>query len=418
MADRCDVVIIGGGMVGLTAACALGDSDLRVIVLEANPIETRWPEADIGLRVSAITHASRNIFDSVGAWPGMVERRVTPYGEMRVWDANGSGEIHFDSSEIGEPNLGYIIENRIIQAALYEQAQRFDNIDVRCGVRWQQWFDGGDHLRIRLDDGSQLETRLLVGADGARSPVRQKAGIETRGWGYDQSAVMAIVKTEKPHRHTCWQRFLDQGPLAFLPMHDNHSCVVWSTAPEEAQTLLADEADTFKLKLAEAFDQTLGAITELGPRGAFPLRLQHTLDYVRERIALVGDAAHAIHPLAGQGVNLGTLDAAALAETVLAGHQQGRDIGRLTTLRKYERQRKGQNIAMMLAMDGFKRLFGQQTPALQWARNTGLKLTDKTPPLKHLFMAYAMGDRGDLPQRALRDYSEMRERARAAAAFT
>ncbi len=400
MADHYDVVIVGGGMVGLTAACALGNSDLRVAVLEAAEIETHWPESDIGLRVSAITHASRNIFDAVGAWQSMVERRLTAYSDMHVWDANGDGQIHFDSTEVGAPTLGYIIENRIIQAALYEQAQRLANVDVLCGRRWQQWFDCGGELHLRLDDGQTLRTRLLVGADGARSPVRERAGIKTQGWGYDQSAVMAIVQTEQPHQHTCWQRFLDHGPLAFLPMHDNHSCVVWSTSPEEAKTLLADDDEGFRLKLGQAFDHTLGAITRVGPRGAFPLRLQHTLDYVKERIALIGDAAHAIHPLAGQGVNLGTLDAAALAETILDAHARGRDIGLLTTLRKYERSRKGQNIAMMLSMDGFKRVFGNQTAPLQWARNTGLKLTDHLPPVKHLLMEYAMGERNDLPKLA------------------
>ncbi len=400
MADQYDVVIVGGGMVGLTAACALGDSTLRVAVLEAGEIDTQWPEGDIGLRVSAITLASRNIFDAVGAWQGMVDRRVTSYSDMHVWDANGSGQIHFDSTEIGATTLGYIIENRIIQAALYEQAQRLENIDLFCATRWQRWFDCGDSLQLQLDNGQTLQTKLLIGADGARSPVRERTGIKTQGWGYDQNAVMAIVKTEKPHQHTCWQRFLDHGPLAFLPLHENHSCVVWSTQPETAQTLLDDDDDTFKQKLGQAFDHTLGTITQLRSRGAFPLRLQHTRDYVKTRIALIGDAAHAIHPLAGQGVNLGTLDAATLAETLLNVHEKGRDIGQLTTLRKYERRRKGENIAMMLSMDGFKRLFGNQTPPLQWARNSGLKLTDNLPPVKHLLMAYAMGERGDLPKLA------------------
>lgn len=401
MAEKYDVVIVGGGIVGLTLACALGDTALKVAVIEANPIESSWPEQSIGLRVSAITHATRKVFDHIDAWRGMVERRVTSYGEMHVWDASGSGEIHFDGAEAGAPSLGYIIENRIIVLALMERLQQFANINILCPTGWQRWSEEGATLALTLTDGRQLHTRLLVGADGVLSQVRERAGIETKGWGYDQHAVMAIVKTEKSHQHTCWQRFLPNGPLAFLPMHDHYSCVVWSTTPEQARVLMDDSESVFADKLAEAFDQTLGKVVEVCERGAFPLRLQHTVDYVKERIALIGDAAHAIHPLAGQGVNLGILDAAALAETVLNAYEARRDIGTLATLRRYERWRKGQNVAMMLSMDGFKRLFGSDVSALKAARNLGLNTTNSFTPLKRIFMEYAMGERGDLPKSAL-----------------
>ena len=397
MFEQYDVVIVGGGMVGLTLACSLGGSALRVAVLEANPVVTDWPADSIGLRVSAITHASRNVFNSVGAWQGMVDQRVTAYAEMHVWDAAGDGEVHFDSAEAGEPSLGYIVENRVIQAALLQRAAEFENVALMVPARWQQWHDEQDHVCIRLEDGRQLRTKLLVGADGARSPVRERAGIATKGWGYDQHAVMATVKTEQSHQHTCWQRFLPNGPLAFLPMHEHYSCVVWSTTPEQAAELVAMDEAQFMAQLGEAFEYRLGRVVEVRDRGQFPLRLQHTLDYVKQRIALVGDAAHAIHPLAGQGVNLGVLDAAALAETVLACHVKRRDIGLLPNLRRYERWRKGQNVAMMLSMDGFKRLFGSPLEPLKLARNVGLNATNRLTPVKHLLMEYAMGDRGDLP---------------------
>jgi len=400
MSEQYDVVIVGGGMVGLTLACSLGGSALRVAVLEANPIETDWAADSIGLRVSAITHASRKVFNSIGAWQGMVDQRVTAYGEMHVWDAGGDGVIHFDSAEAGEPSLGYIIENRIIQAALLQQAGQLDNVELITPARWQQWHDEQEQICISLEDGRQLRTKLLVGADGARSPVRERAGIQTKGWGYDQHAVMAIVKTEQPHLHTCWQRFLPNGPLAFLPMHDHYSCVVWSTTPEQATELEAMDETLFMAQLGEAFEYKLGRVIEVCERGKFPLRLQHTLDYVKQRIALVGDAAHAIHPLAGQGVNLGVLDAAALAETVLACHAMRRDIGSLQNLRRYERWRKGQNVAMMLSMDGFKRLFGSPLEPVKLVRNFGLNATNSLTPVKRLFMEYAMGDRGDLPKLA------------------
>ncbi len=397
MAEQYDVVIVGGGMVGLTLACCLGGSALRVAVLEANPMATDWPADSIGLRVSAITHASRKVFNHVGAWQSMVDQRVTAYGEMRVWDAAGDGIVHFDSAEAGEPSLGCIVENRVIQSALLQRAAEFENIELMIPARWQQWHDEQDHVCIRLEDGRQLRTKLLVGADGARSPVREQAGIQTKGWGYDQHAVMAIVKTEQSHQHTCWQRFLPNGPLAFLPMHEHYSCVVWSTTPEQAAELVAMNDAPFMLQLGEAFEYKLGRVVGVCERGRFPLCLQHTLDYVKPRIALVGDAAHAIHPLAGQGVNLGVLDAAALAETVLASHTMRRDIGLLQNLRRYERWRKGQNVAMMLSMDGFKRLFGSPLEPLKLARNVGLNATNRLTPVKRLFMEYAMGDRGDLP---------------------
>ena len=400
MSEQYDVVIVGGGMVGLTLACSLGDSALRVAVLEANPMEANWPADSIGLRVSAITHASRKVFDAVGAWQGMVDQRVTAYGEMHVWDAGGDGVIHFDSAEAGEPSLGYIIENRIIQASLLQRAAEFDNVELMIPARWQQWHDEQDQVCISLEDGHQLRTKLLVGADGARSPVREQAGIATKGWGYDQHAVMAIVRTEQSHQHTCWQRFRENGPLAFLPMHDHWSCVVWSTTPEQASELVAMDDAQFLAQLGEAFEYKLGRVEEVRERGKFPLRLQHTLDYVKPRIALVGDAAHAIHPLAGQGVNLGVLDAAALAETVLASHTVRRDIGSLQNLRRYERWRKGQNVAMMLSMDGFKRLFGSQLEPVKLVRNLGLNASNSMTPVKRFFMEYAMGDRGDLPKLA------------------
>ncbi len=400
MPEQYDVVIVGGGMVGLTMACALGDSALRVAVLEAVEQSAEWPPESVGLRVSALTHATRRVFEGVGAWPGMVARRVTSYGQMRVWDAGGDGAVHFDGAEVGNPSLGYIVENRVIQAALLERARMFENIDFFCPVKWQRWYENNDSLNIRLEDGRELNTRLLVGADGVRSPVRERAAIQTKGWGYDQHAVMAIVNTEQSHQHTCWQRFLPGGPLAFLPLHDNYSCIVWSTAPDDATELMALKDEDFRARLGEAFEYTLGRVVDVRERGRFPLRLQHTLNYVKERIALVGDAAHAIHPLAGQGVNLGVLDAAALAETVLTTHGLERDIGARHNLRRYERWRKGQNLAMMLSMDGFKRLFGSPLAPLKWTRNVGLNATNTLSPVKNFYMDYAMGERGDLPRLA------------------
>lgn len=222
----------------------------------------------------------------------------------------------------------------------------------------------------------------------------------TGGWNYHQKAVVAHVRPEKSHQETAWQRFLPSGPLAFLPLHDGRCSIVWSTTPEQADALLALEASAFAEALAEAFDQRLGSILEVGRRGAFPLRLQHAQTYVKPGLALIGDAAHVVHPLAGQGVNLGLLDAAALAEVILDALNAGQDFASFKTLRRYERWRKGDNLLMLAVMDGFKRLFGTALPPVRLLRNIGLNLTDAAGPLKHLIARRAMGLDGDLPRLA------------------
>lgn len=395
-----DVVIAGGGMVGATLACALGGSALRVALLENTPPERLRPGAEIDLRVSAITHASQRILDAVDAWSEITRWRVSPFREMKVWDAIGSGRIHFDSAALGEPLLGWIVENRVIQYVLLERAQRLPNVTLLCPASAALAEIRDDGVQLRLEDGRSLRARLLVGADGANSRVRRWAGIATSGWGYAQKAVVATVATEQPHRQTAWQRFLPAGPLAFLPLHDGRCSIVWSTTPSQAGKLLEMDDGHFARALAEGFDRRLGAITAVGPRGAFPLRLQHARRYVGPRVALVGDAAHVVHPLAGQGVNLGLLDAATLAEVLLDTSSLKGDVGSLKGLRRYERWRKGENLLMLGVLDGFKRLFGSPLAPLRWLRNTGLDLTDAAWPIKNAIARRAMGLAGDLPRLA------------------
>lgn len=230
--------------------------------------------------------------------------------------------------------------------------------------------------------------------------MRRFAGIPTHGWQYDQHAVVATVRTEHSHCETAWQRFLHDGPLAFLPLHDGRCSIVWSTSPAQAAHLAALDAVQFNDELARAFDYKLGRIVDSGERGVFPLRLQHTERYVAPGVALIGDAAHVIHPLAGQGVNLGVLDAAALAEVLLDARRAGRDIAALAVLRRYERWRKGDNLLMMAVMDGFKRLFGSDQRAVRWTRGAGLALTERLVPVKQLLIRHAMGRGSDLPRLA------------------
>jgi 2-polyprenylphenol 6-hydroxylase len=396
-----DLIIAGGGMVGSALACALGHAELNIALLEGAPPDRIRPGADLDSRVSAISRASQRIFAAVGAWDGMTAWRVSPFRDMRVWDAAGFGSIHFDSADIGEPLLGWIIENRVIQHALLERARQFPTVDLLCPTALETAHplaEGG--WRVGLNDGREFTTRLLVGADGAQSKVRQLAGIETGGWGYDQHAVVANVRTEKPHQETAWQRFTPSGPLAFLPLSDGRCSIVWSNLPERAAGLLALDDNDFGEALAAAFEARLGAILEVGPRAAFPLRLQHAHAYVKPGLALIGDAAHVIHPLAGQGVNLGLLDAAMLAEVLSDAVAADRNIGSFKVLRRYERWRKGDNLLMLGIMDGFKRLFGTSLPPVRLLRNLGLNLTDAAGPLKNLIARRAMGLEGDLPRLA------------------
>lgn len=396
-----DLIIAGGGMVGSALACALGEADMKIALLEGAPLERVRPGEDLDMRVSAINRASQRIFAAVGAWDGMTAWRVSPFRDMRVWDATGFGRIHFDSATLGEPLLGWIVENRVIQFALLERARHLPAVDLLCPAALETAQPlAATGWRVWLNDGRELTARLLVGADGAQSKVRQLAEIDTGGWGYDQKAVVANARAAEPHQETAWQRFLPTGPLAFLPLHDGRCSIVWSTTPEQADALLALDEPAFAEALAEAFDRRLGSIVEVGPRGAFPLRLQHARAYVKPGLALIGDAAHVVHPLAGQGVNLGLLDAATLAEVVLDALAAGQDFASFKTLRRYERRRKGDNLLMLGIMDGFKRLFGASLPPVGLLRNVGLNLTDAITPLKNLIARRAMGLAGDLPRLA------------------
>ncbi|ADJ27501.1 UbiH/UbiF/VisC/COQ6 family ubiquinone biosynthesis hydroxylase [Nitrosococcus watsonii] len=395
-----DVLIVGAGPIGSCLALALGQSPtLRIALVEANPPDPEDTLQDTyDLRVRAISRASENVFKNLGAWQGMAAQRLSPFREMHVWDGTGSGEIHFDSAEIGEPHLGHIIENRVIQNALLKQCQNFNNIDFYAPVRPCGISQHERKIYLQLAEGQRLGARVLIGADGANSRVRQWAGISNRGWDYQQKGLVATVQTEKPHQETAWQCFLPHGPLAFLPLaHPYHCSIVWSTTPEEAARLLALEDQAFTTALATAFKYRLGALQTLSPRATFPLRLRHAETYIQPRLALVGDAAHTIHPLAGQGANLGLLDAATLAEVLIAAQRRKKDLGNLTVLRRFERWRKGDNLATQLVMDGFKRLFGNTQFPTRLIRNFGLTATNTATPIKCLIMRRASGLAGDLP---------------------
>ena len=391
---RYDVIVAGGGLVGATLALGLGEMGLRVAVVERSSAPAAAPGPAYGARVSAFTVASERILRALGVWPVIPAARIGSMREMHVWEH--TGEVHFDSAEIGEPVLGHIIENTAVQWAIEQRMEALPNVEWHRGEELAGLVVDGDEAQVVLGRRC-LRGSLVVGADGASSRVRGLAGIDVTEGDYHQEAVVSEVHTALPHRETAWQRFLPAGPLAFLPLSNGASSIVWSTTPEHAAELCALDAEAFGFEVADAFEWKLGAVTAPGARVSFALRHLHARAYVRDRVALAGDAAHIVHPLAGQGVNLGLLDAAALAEVVGRAHRLGRDLGSRATLRRYERWRRGHNALMQAVLGGFRHLFSNRWTPVRRLRETGLALTDRIPPLKAGFMRFASGFDGDLP---------------------
>lgn len=406
MRNEPDIAVIGAGMVGAATAAllarALPGTTIAVLDAEAPP---RWRAGDpLGLRVSALSEASRRILAACGAWEEIAAGRISPYSHMRVWDgaipAGGPGAIRFGAADVAAPVLGHIVENELVRLALRNALLRMENVNVLDGARLETLALDGACAELGIEDGRRLQARLVVGADGAASPSRALAGLETQGHDYEQRAVVCHVRCQLPHGETAWQRFLPEGPIAYLPLADGRVSIVWSTTPAHAEALLAADDESFRVEVARASDGCLGEVLEAGPRAAFPLRMRHAPVYTRARYALVGDAAHTVHPLAGQGVNLGFLDAAALADVVAAGVAAGRDPGDPALLRRYERWRKPENVIAMRAFDGINRLFSNDDPGLGAIRRAGFTLVERLAPLKGMFIRRAMGLEGDLPAAA------------------
>ncbi len=383
-------------MVGSAIACALADSDLSVALLEQQPPQPFAPEQPHDLRVSALSLASENILRHLGAWEGISSRRLCPYRRMRVWEANDNrAATEFDSFHIDHPYLGHIAENRIVQLALLERVKQLDNVDLICPAAVAGIDYSAGASLVRLDDGRELIGRLLVAGDGGNSRVREAAGIGVVKWDYEQYALVASVKTAYGQQDITWQQFTPTGPLAFLPLSGPHASLVWYNTPNNVQRLMALSDEQFLAELTATFPARLGQIDSLLERGFFPLRRQHAQHYVAEGVALAGDAAHMIHPLAGQGVNIGFLDAAALAEIILEAHGKGEAFESLEVLRRYESMRRRHNLLMMQTMDAFYRMFSNDSRALKIVRNLGLGLAGHLSFAKDRVMAFAMGLEGD-----------------------
>ena len=418
-----DLIIVGAGITGSVMAslalarglCAPGRVALvgNTSAAPAASAAASNADRDWDLRVFALSRASQRLLTLCGVWPLLPAGKLCAYERMCIWDNAGgapaaaaasvpahAGSIHFDCAELGEPNLGFIVEAR----ALHEQARRAaaaaGTVIIDAAVAAVANGSGADEVRVRLGDARELQASLLIVADGADSPTRRLLGIETAGHAYHQDALVAHVRTAMPHRQTAWQRFLPTGPLAFLPLPDGRSSIVWSVARAEALRLRGLDAAAFGAALGAASGGMLGACELTTAVASFPLKLQYAVDYLRPRAVLVGDAAHAVHPLAGQGLNLGLLDCAALAQVLdgaAGGVADGGRLGERRSLRRYERWRKSENLLVATATDGLERLFSSGNPVLSRLRAAGLSFTERMPFIKRDLAERALGLRGDLP---------------------
>lgn len=382
---RHDVVVAGGGMVGAAAVLALRQAgiDCGLIEPQAPPV---WDAQTIDLRVSAISPASENLLHSLGLWQQIESRRVSPFESMHVWEQPGRDSLNFSAAEFASHRLGHIVENNLLVQALREKTA--DAAVYQSALQSMDSVDDG--LWLRLADGREIKTRLLIGADGIHSHVRELSGLVMQGSGYQQRGLVCHVQSEAAHEKTAWQRFLPGGPLALLPLDDGRCSIVWSLATAEAEHLQAMDDESFSAALSQAFGEHLGSIRATTQRVSFPLAHRHADRYRSDRVALIGDAAHVVHPLAGQGGNLGMLDAATLAEEIVHASNRGVDPGHDSVLARYERRRRADNMAMLSATDALQRMFASDSPWMEGIRRIGMGMVDRLHPVKNALIRHAM----------------------------
>ena len=426
-----DVLIVGGGMVGLSLAVALGGAGLQVSVIDrADP--ATFLDAGFDGRVSAIAAGSRHVLEALGLWDGL-SGGAEPIRDIRVTEANSPLFIHFDHAELARGGLasrlkrsldhgrsvedaavetsaqpfGHIVENRHIRAVLMDRLGKMPNVILRAPVELIEVINEPARAVATLSDGKRIAANLVVGAEGRESMLRQSRGIAATRWSYPQTAIVCTVTHELPHGGVAHERFFPVGPFAILPMTDSQdatghiihrSSLVWVERADLAPTMVKLGAQDFDGEIARRFGDFLGAVRAIGPRWSYPLGLMHAERYIDERLALIGDAAHAIHPLAGQGLNLGIRDVAALAEVLVDARRLGLDIGFGEVLARYERWRRTDNVALAAVTDGLNRLFSNSFAPLALVRDLGLAAVNRLPPLKRFFMRHAMGLVGDLPR--------------------
>ena len=394
--ESADVLIAGGGMVGLTLACALGGVGVRVVVVDRNDPAAARAEAFDG-RASAIAFASQRQLAAIGAWRDMAEE-AQPILKIRVSDGPSRLFLHYDHRELGGEPLGYMVENRVIRRALYAAAGRSKTLRLLAPRTVERLEPGPGRVTARLSDGSTLRAALVVAADGRNSALRRAAGIRAVEWRYPQAGIVCTVVHERDHGGAAQERFLPAGPFAILPLKGKRSSLVWTERAELAPAIMALEEARFEEEMRERFGDFLGAVRLLGPRWCYPLSFLHAESYVAKRLVLVGDAAHCMHPLAGQGLNMGLRDVAALAEILVEARRLGLDVGAERVLERYQRWRRFDNLVLLAVTDSLNRLFSNEIPPVRLARDLGLAAVNRVPPLKRLLMRHAGGTLGKLPR--------------------
>ena len=397
-----DILVVGGGMVGAALACALGGTGLRIAVVEAVPL-TASTQPSYDERTIALAFGSRRIFEGIGVWGEVARLGAMPIEKIHISDRGRFGFTHLSCAELGQEALGYVVEARVLGLALLTRLQQLPNVTWLCPATLENVDFQPENAvaRIRHDGTTRdLRARLVVAADGADSAVRNVVGIDFERTEYGQSAVVTTVTINQPHNNTAYERFTDTGPLALLPMSDNRMAVVWSTRTDNVEALLGLTDEEYLARLQERFGDRLGPLTRLGKRRAYPLMLTRVKEHVRPRLVLIGNAAHTVHPVAGQGFNLGLRDVAALAEVLVAAKQEGRDLGDLEMLRRYADWRARDNRVISTFTNSLVRVFSNDFPPLAFARNLGLLAVDLVPPLKRRLLRVTSGLAGKLPRLA------------------
>lgn len=396
--NQFDLIIVGAGLTGAALACAVAQlpraASLSIALIEADTGLAHFDGEHFDPRVVALTQASQDLLQRIGVWQNICQTRACAYTDMHVWDGEGTAEIHFNAADVRATHLGYIVENSVVLSALRQQLAQYDNIRLVQPVRVMA-MELSPRPSLHLDNGHTISASLVIAADGAGSKVRELAHFDTREWDYHQMAIVTTVQTQLPHNATAWQRFMHTGPLAFLPLPSvtgKHFCsIVWSLDTEYVDEIMRLDESDFCARLGRAFEYKLGGIVHSAERFAIPLRQRHAKEYCVPGVALVGDAAHNIHPLAGQGVNLGLLDVSALVQEIDRALERKIPLHDFSVLRRYQRQRLAGNLGMMSAMEAFKRLFGSNSLALNWLRNSGMRQLNSFTALKKIIVRSAMG---------------------------
>lgn len=393
-----DITILGAGMIGASLACAIAQADgrkqLSIALVDSQTEFPQFAGENFDPRVVALTHASQKFLQQLGVWSDIETKRICAYSDMHVWDGEGTASIHFDAKSVGASALGHIVENSVVVNSLQQKIQEHSQINF---IRPARILDVQkmESIGIVLDQGEPFTTSLVIAADGARSSLREMLGFQIREWEYGHQAIVATVEIELAHQQTAWQRFMHTGPLAFLPLPDvngKHFCsIVWSAENSLAEKLMSLSDAEFCIELTKAFETRLGVVKSTSERFAYPLKQRHAKHYIQEGVALVGDAAHTIHPLAGQGANLGFMDAQVLATEIARALERNLPMTEFSILRRYQRQRLGHNLGMMTAMEGFKQLFAQRSPGWNGLRNFGMRQLDSQTVVKKIIIQQAMG---------------------------